>query len=211
MRELILAETIEVAPVLCPELKLRLVTEACRLWRFTEKDLEKIGLPEPFWAFAWPGGQALARYILDHPELVAGKVILDFGTGSGIAALAAARGGAARVVGSDIDPHSCEATLVNAELNGVQVEVTTEDLIGRDEGWDVVLAADMCYERELSERVLPWLDALAARGARVYCGDPGRGYTKALREIAAYDAPADVDIGGRMRRRTSIFEIIAKY
>ncbi len=210
MRSLIVAETVLARPVLCPELQLHLVTEECRLWRAREAELAALGLPEPYWAFAWPGGQALARHILDHPELVSGKVILDFGTGSGIVALAAARAGAKRVVASDIDPFSVEATRLNAALNHLEVEATDADLVGRDDGWGVILAADMCYEAELSARVIPWFVALARRGARVLAGDPGRGHTRGaeFREIAAYDAPADVDTDGRIRRRTSVLEIV---
>jgi predicted nicotinamide N-methyase len=211
-RTLIEAETELAAPLLCPELLLHLVTERCALWRADEAELAAKDILEPYWAFAWPGGQALARYVLDHPGLFAEKSILDFGTGSGIVAIAAVKAGALRVIAADIDPTALIATGLNAEVNEVALETTARDLIGVDEGWDVVLAADMCYERALSERVVAWMQALASRGALVLAADPARGFIKSesLEEIAVYDAPADVDTDGRIRRRTSILRALGK-
>ena len=208
-RALIEAETELTAPLLSPELLLHLITERCRLWRAGEKELAAIGLPEPYWAFAWPGGQALARYILDRPALVRGKRVLDFGTGSGIAAIAAAKSGAAHVLASDIDPFALEAAALNAQANGVELFTTSRDLIGEEGAWDIVLGADMSYEAPLTARVLPWYRALAALGTLVLIADPGRGFLKGeiLEEIAVYDAPADVDTDGRIRRRTSILRV----
>lgn len=210
-RALIERETELSSPILCPELLLHLVTERCALWRAGEAELAEKQIPEPYWAFAWPGGQALARYVLDHRALFADRRVLDFGTGSGIAGVAAAIAGAKEVLGSDIDPVALTAVELNAEANHVSVAVTARDLIGLDEGWDVVLAADMCYEAELSGRVLPWLGALASRGALVLAGDPGRGFLRSgaagVEEIAVYDAPADVDTDGRIRRRTPILRV----
>lgn len=210
-RRLIAEETELTSPLLCPELRLHLVTARCALWRADEAELAARGIPEPYWAFAWPGGQALARYLLDRPGRLAGRSILDFGTGSGIAAIAAARAGAARVVAADVDPLALVATELNAEANAVRLETCQRDLIGLDEGWDVVLAADMCYERELSTRTITWLSRLALRGAEILAADPGRGFLRELpgiiEELAAYDAPGDVDTDGRIRRRTAILRV----
>src|SRR3546814_722228 len=142
----------------------------------TGAELERMGLPPPYWAFAWAGGQALARYILDTPDVMRGRTVLDFATGSGLAAIAAARAGATQVTASDIDPFAIAAAELNAEANGVTLDLTTDDLIGRDDGWAVVLAGDICYEKPLAERVTAWLKQLAGRGAAVLLGDPGRTY-----------------------------------
>ncbi|HEY3450216.1 MAG TPA: 50S ribosomal protein L11 methyltransferase [Myxococcales bacterium] len=209
-RSLVLAHTVVARPPLVPELSLRLVTEACPLWRATEADLEKLGLPEPFWAFAWPGGQALARHVIDHPELARARRVLDFGSGCAVEAIAAARAGAACVLAADIDPLACEAASLNAALNGVALETTCRDLVGLDEGWDLVLVGDMFYEAALAERLADWLSRLAARGATVLVGDPNRGFFDAARaeRLAEYDAPADVDVAGRYRRATAVFRIL---
>lgn len=161
---------------LVPEIRLHLASEVVPLWQATEEALSRMGLPPPFWAFAWAGGQALARYILDHPDAVAGKRVLDFASGCGIAAIAAAKAGAARVEASEIDAFALAALQLNSDANAAGIAASGEDLIGKDEGWEVVLAGDICYERELAERVFAWLQALSARGARVLIGDPGRNY-----------------------------------
>jgi predicted nicotinamide N-methyase len=176
------------APPLVPELTLHLASELYPLWHKTADELDEIGLPPPFWAFAWAGGQALARYILDNPETVAGKSVLDFGSGSGIVAIAAVQAGAANVTASDIDPYAIAAMAVNADANSVAYAITDEDLTGSDAGWDVVLAADVCYEQPMSGRVTDWLRVLAARGADVYIGDPRRMYLprEGLEQLAKY-------------------------
>jgi len=134
-------------PPLVPELKLHLATEIVPIWQMTEEELEESGLPPPFWAFAWAGGQALARYILDNPDIVNGCSVLDFGAGSGIVGLAAAKANASSVLCADIDAFACEAMKLNSQVNGVSLQVTSDDLIGvTDRGWDVVLVGDMCYE-----------------------------------------------------------------
>jgi predicted nicotinamide N-methyase len=171
-----------------PEIQLYLADEATALWEKTEEELGEIGLPPPFWAFAWAGGQALARYVLDHPELVRGKRVLDFASGSGLVAVAAAMAGAAKVEASDIDEFAGAAIALNAEANGVHVAVHAGDIAGEDRGWDIVLAGDVSYERDMAERVTDWLAALALRGARVLIGDPGRTYLarERLDPIAEY-------------------------
>jgi predicted nicotinamide N-methyase len=174
-----------------PEIVLHLADEATELWQKTEDELGEIGLPPPFWAFAWAGGQALARYLLDHPELVAGKSVLDFASGSGLVAIAAAKAGASRVETCDIDAFSLAAMELNAEANGVTVTPRLENLIGCDEGWQVVLAGDVSYERDMAEAVTGWLEILARRGALVLIGDPGRAYLarEKLESLAEYCIP----------------------
>ncbi|MCZ8107364.1 MAG: 50S ribosomal protein L11 methyltransferase, partial [Burkholderiales bacterium] len=159
-----------------PEILLHVADEATPLWTKTEDELGEMGLPPPFWAFAWAGGQALARHLLDHPGLVAGRSVLDFASGSGLAGIAAARAGAATVAATDIDAFAVAAIAINAEANGVSLIVAQADVIGSDEGWDVVLAGDVFYERDMAARVSDWLGALARRGAVVLVGDPGRSY-----------------------------------
>lgn len=174
-----------------PEIALHVAEEATELWQKTEEELATIGLPPPFWAFAWAGGQALARYILDHPETVRAKRVLDFASGSGLVAIAAAKAGAASVIAADIDAFAAAAIGLNAEANGVSIEARLDDLIGLDQGWDVILAGDICYERELAGRVFDWLSGLSQRGATVLIGDPGRSYLPRdrLAEIASYQVP----------------------
>ena len=170
----ILENTDVLAPPHVPEVKLRLATEAHELWLKTEEELEEIGLPPPFWAFAWAGGQGLARHVLDHPDLVAGRSVLDFASGSGLVGIAAHMAGASSVLAADIDPWSATAIRLNAALNGVLLDHTSSDMVGRDEGWDVVLAGDVFYDKGFAEVLIPWFSGLAARGATVLVGDPGR-------------------------------------
>jgi len=174
-----------------PEISLYLADEATELWQKTEDELGEIGLPPPFWAFAWAGGQALARYILDRPGIVAGRHVLDFASGSGLVAIAAAKAGATRVEACDIDAFSVAAIALNAEQNNVAVTPRHADLVGCDEGWDVVLAGDVSYERDMAARVTDWLDTLRRRGATVLIGDPGRSYLakNRLEPLATYRVP----------------------
>lgn len=159
-----------------PEISLYVAHEAMALWQKTEDELAEIGLPPPFWAFAWAGGQALARYVLDHPGMVAGKRVLDFASGSGLVGIAAMKAGAIRVLGADIDPFAGEAIALNAKANGVVMAAVSDDLIGQAGEWDVILAGDICYEQGLAGRVIDWLSAEQARGVAVLIGDPGRAY-----------------------------------
>jgi predicted nicotinamide N-methyase len=174
LREFILANTTLIAPPLVPEIRLHLATEVVPLWRKTEEELEAEGVPPPYWAFAWAGGQALSRYVLDHPETVIGKTVLDFGSGSGLVAVAAAKAGASAVLAADIDAFAVAAIGANANANNVRVEIDTGDIIGRSGNWQTILAGDTCYERPLAERLLIWLQELSAKGALVLLGDPGR-------------------------------------
>ena len=164
------------APPMAPNMRLHLADEAVALWHKTEEELGEIGLPPPFWAFAWAGGQALAHYLGDNPQFVAGKRVLDFASGSGLVAIAAAMAGAASVEASEIDEFAQVAIALNARQNDVAVAVLAEDVVGADRGWDVVLAGDVSYQKDMAEAVTPWLEGLARRGALVLVGDPRRSY-----------------------------------
>jgi predicted nicotinamide N-methyase len=174
-----------------PEISLHVADEATELWQKTEEELGEIGLPPPFWAFAWAGGQALARYILDRPETVRGRRVLDFASGSGLVAIAAMKAGAAEVTASDIDSFAIAAMGLNAKANSVSINPLQADIVGQDQGWDTVLAGDICYERDLANRVVDWLLGLSQRGATVLIGDPGRSYLPKdrLENLAAYEVP----------------------
>ena len=210
-RRFIAENTALVSPPHTPELRLHLASEAIALWHKTEEDLGAMGLPPPFWAFAWAGGQALARYILDRPALVAGKRVFDFASGSGIVAIAAARAGAASVVASDIDEFALDAISLNAALNGVAVETQAADVIGRlDLAADVVLAGDVCYEQPMAGRVTDWLGGLAAGGRQVLVGDPGRSYLprERLEALAVYEIPVSRDLEDSEVKRTSVWRFV---
>jgi predicted nicotinamide N-methyase len=194
------------APPLVPEIQLYLATEVVPLWRATEEELEKMGVPPPYWAFAWAGGQALARYLLDHPETVAGKRVLDIGAGSGLVAIAARKAGAAEVVAADIDSFSAAAIRLNAAANGCAVAVTQDDLIGTDGDWDVILVGDLFYERPLAERLLAWLKVLR-RPALL--GDPGRSYfpKSCVERLASYNVQTSRDLEDREIRETGVYRL----
>jgi predicted nicotinamide N-methyase len=201
------ANTVLMRPPHVPEVLLHLADEAHDLWHRTEEELSEIGLPPPFWAFAWAGGQGLARYVLDRPEIVAGKRVLDFASGSGLVAIAAMKAGAARLVGADIDPF-CEAAIrLNAEANVVEVDFVGADQVGRDDGWDVVLAGDVFYEKSFADRLVPWFEALRARGADVLVGDPGRSYLpgKRLEKLATYEVPVTRALEDAEVKRTTVW------
>jgi predicted nicotinamide N-methyase len=195
------------SPYLCPELSLRLITPGCPLWRADERDLQELGLEDPFWGFCWAGGQALARYILDHPEWVAGKAVLDFGAGCGVVGIAAKRAGARRVCAADTDPLAAVAVAINAELNGVEIETTTRDLLGEEVAdFEAILLGDMFYEAELAGEVQTWLSECIDKQALILMGDPGRGHIECgrWRQLEKYAAPADVDMDGSHLRDTVV-------
>jgi predicted nicotinamide N-methyase len=194
-------------PPMAPDLRLYLADEAVELWQKTEDDLGAIGLPPPFWAFAWAGGQALAKFIADRPETVAGKYVLDFASGSGLVAIAAAKAGAARVEASEIDAFALAAIEMNAAENGVAVETRAGDLVGTDSGWDVVLAGDISYSQDMAEAATAWLASLAKRGASVWIGDPGRSYLARdrLECVAEYSVPVTRALEDAEIKRSGVY------
>lgn len=181
---------------LVPELELHLGGLSMPLWEAAALTDQRPAVPPPYWAWPWAGGQALARYVLDTPEIVRDRRVLDVGAGGGIVAIAAARAGARAVIANDIEPFAIEASRLNAALNEVELELDEANLIYTDDGWDVVLAGDVWYDADLAERMAPWLHALAARGATVLTGDLGRAYLPAdgLKELARYVVPTLVDL-----------------
>lgn len=196
---------------LLPEIQLHLATEVTPLWEATEETLAQKNLPPPYWAFSWPGGQAVARLLLDRPELVAGKSVLDFAAGTGVVAVAAMKAGADRVQACDIDRFSLAAIAANAELNGVEVKTVSVDLVGRElPGIDVVLAGDVCYEKPMAERVTAWLRQVAATGTLVLLGDPGRAYVPAsgLEKVATYTVPTSLELEDRTTRETVVWRLL---
>lgn len=201
------ANTALLAPPHVPELRLHLADEAHELWHRTEAELEEIGLPPPFWAFAWAGGQGLARHVLDRPEVVRGRTVLDFAAGSGLVAIAAAKAGAASVLACDIDPFCAAAVALNAAANDLSVSFREADLIGLDDGWDVVLAGDVFYDRAFADRLVPWFSELAARGASVLVGDPGRSYLpkERLEQLSVHEVAVTRALEDSEVKRTTVW------
>lgn len=202
-------------PPLVPEVDLFLADEVIQLWKETEADAAAnasglSALPPPYWAFAWPGGQALARYIIDNPQEVQDCTVLDFGAGSGLVAIAAAKAGASCVVAADVDPLALAAIDLNSRTNGVFVEPIGIDIIGSNARWNIVLAGDMCYERPVTERLVPWLRSLVSHGVRVLFGDPGRNYFPAsgMLKLATFAVPTSLDLEDREMRETSVYRLI---
>ncbi|HEY1941711.1 MAG TPA: methyltransferase [Roseiarcus sp.] len=195
------------APPLAPEMRLRLADEAVDLWRKTEEELGEMGLPPPFWAFAWAGGQALARYVLDNPHFVAGRSVLDFASGSGVVAIAASLAGAAHVEASEIDEFAEVAIAMNAAENGAAISVLAEDVVGADRGWDVILAGDVSYQKDMAEAATAWLERLAARGALVLIGDPRRNYLALdrLECVTEYSVPVTRALEDTEIKRAGVF------
>ena len=210
-RAFILRETRSKAPPLVPEIRLRLADEAMDLWQATETDLGRAGLPPPFWAFAWAGGQALARHVLDHPEIVRGARVLDFAAGSGVVAIAAKLAGARAVVAADIDTYARAAILINAADNDVVLTAPDTDFLDCGAaGFDVVLAGDVFYERPMAARVEPFLRAAQTTGAAVLFGDPGRAYLPpaGIAPLASYEVPVPRAIEDRDIKTTRVWHFI---
>lgn len=192
---------------LVPEIRLHVADEAVPIWHRTEEELGEMGLPPPFWAFAWAGGQALARHVLDHPETVRGRRVLDFASGSGLVGIAALKAGAAGAACADVDAFAVAAIALNGAANAVAPVAIQADLIGTDEGWETVLAGDIAYERDLAERVFAWLLALSRRGALVLIGDPGRTYLprERLERLAEYNVPVTRELEDMEIKRTFVW------
>jgi predicted nicotinamide N-methyase len=195
---------------LVPEIALHLATEITPIWQATEAWLGEQGIEPPFWAFAWPGGIATARLLLDEPARVAGKRVLDFAAGCGIAAIAAAMAGAAWVEAAEIDPLAVAATRANAALNRMAVRMLAEDVVGQPCRWDTVLAGDVCYEAPMTRHILPWLRALAAAGAEVLLADPGRAYVprEGVVELARFTVPVTRELEDRETREVAILRLL---
>jgi predicted nicotinamide N-methyase len=204
------ANTVLSAAPMVPELNLYLATEITPIWQASEDWLKRARIEPPFWAFAWPGGQATARYILDNPQTVAGRRVLDFAAGCGIAALAAARAGAAGVEAAEIDPLAVAAMTLNAAANGLSISAVLRDVVGSPCRWDLILAGDVCYEAPMTRHIMPWLASMAG-SAEIWIADPGRAYLPGagMQPIATYDVPTTLELEDRMSRRTTLYRLAA--
>ncbi|MCA3561148.1 MAG: methyltransferase [Aestuariivirga sp.] len=197
-------------PPLVPEVRLQLAHEAVPLWQKTEEELGEMGLAPPFWAFAWAGGQALARHVLDNPQLVAGQRVIDLASGSGLVAIAAMKAGATRVLAADIDAFSVEAIVLNAETNGVSLEATSRNLLEAPaQDCDVILVGDLFYEKDLAAKVVAWLEDAEARGIVTLIGDPGRSYLprEKLKKLAEYKVAVTRDLEDAEFKLTSVWRL----
>jgi predicted nicotinamide N-methyase len=204
------ANTSILSPPLVPEIKLHLAHEALPIWQKTEDELGEIGLPPPFWAFAWAGGQALARYILDTPSCVLGKRVIELASGSGMVGIAATKAGAKSVLAADIDWFSIAAIEVNAELNDVSLSITSEDLLaGAAPDADVILVGDLFYEKGVAERCIAWLEQAQTKGIDVLIGDPGRSYLpkNRLLKVAEYSVPVSRDLEDAEIKQTAVWRL----
>jgi predicted nicotinamide N-methyase len=204
------ANTKLLAPPLVPEIVLHLAEESLPIWQKTEEELGEMNVPPPYWAFAWAGGQALARYILDNPSLVRGRRVLDLGTGSGLQAIAAKKAGADLVLAADIDAVALVATTLNAAANGVSVELTVEDLLtAAPTSFDVVLVGDLYYERQLAERVTRYIDLAVEGGSLILVGDPQRNYfprTK-FHKADEYRVPVTRELEDALIKNTAVWSL----
>ncbi len=203
------SHTVPARPEMVPEIALYLASEITPIWQATEDFLAGRNLAPPFWAFAWPGGQAMARHLLDNPELARDRCVLDFAAGSGIAAIAAALAGG-RVEAAEIDVMAVATIGLNAALNGVCVNALLADLVGQPCRWDLILAGDICYEAPMTRRVLPWLRDMAA-GAEIWLADPGRAYLPrtGLQAFAEYHVPTTPELEDCTLRRTILYRLSA--
>lgn len=197
---------------LVPEITLQLASEITPIWQASEAWLAERNVSPPFWAFAWPGGQALARLCLDARERVRGLRVLDFAAGCGIAAIAAAKAGAARVEAAEIDPMAAASCRINAALNAVPVTPIDRDIVGEESSWHCVLAGDICYEAPMTRHVLPWLRLLARRGTAVWLADPGRAYLPkhGLDPVVCYRVPTSLELEDRTTREVTIFRLLGE-
>ncbi len=207
--EFVRSHTVVGTAPLVPEISLYLATEITPIWQATEDWLAERALAPPFWAFAWPGGQALARYVLDNPSVVAGKRVLDFAAGGGIASIACAKAGAARVEAAEIDDLACAAIQLNAAENGVAVTVSKGDVVGAACRWDLILCGDVCYEAPMTAHILPWLERMALQ-AEVWIADPGRAYVPkdGLSHIARLVVPTSLELEDRAERAVTLYRVV---
>ena len=206
----ILANTEPTRPPLVPEIRLRLASEAVPLWQATERMLEESGIEPPYWAFCWPGSQALARHVLDHPAAVAGRRVLDLAAGCGVAAIAPALAGA-HATANEIDRLALAAIGLNAAMNGVAVATEPGSLLASPRlAWDLVLAGDVCYERSFAEQAVAWLRQQSGQGADVWLADPGRAYapSSGIEPIACYQVPTSLELEDRDSRECRIWRVL---
>ena len=206
------ANTKLLAVPLVPEIRLHIAEESLPIWQKTEEELGAMNVPPPYWAFAWAGGQALARFLLDNPAMVADRCVLDLGSGSGLVAIAAAKAGARRALAADIDVFAVAAVALNAAANGVTLEITADDLLDAPAGaFDVVLVGDLFYERPLAERTLAFAEAAHAQGARVLAGDPRRSYFPKERfsQLAEYSVSVTRELEDAEIKRTAVWQLEA--
>ncbi len=209
MERFIAAHTSLARAPLVPEIVLHLATEITPIWQATEDFLHQHNIEPPFWAFAWPGSQAMARHVLDHPATVQGRRVLDFAAGGGLAAIACALAGAASVEAVEIDPVACAATRLNAAANGAAVTAVHGDFVGSPCRWDLILCGDVCYEAPMTNHILPWLRGMAAQ-AEVWIADPGRAYLPPrLDGFARYDVPTTTELEDTAMRRTTLHRLAA--
>ena len=209
--EFIRRNTMLLAPPLTPEIVLHLAAESLPIWQKTEEELGEMNVPPPYWAFAWAGGQALARFILDHPDVVAGKTVVDLGAGSGIVAIAAARAGADAVTAFDIDRLSTVAIWLNAGANSVTVQASDQDPLSLEPPMNgVVLVGDLFYERSLAERVLAYIDSAATSGNDILVGDPRRSYfpVSRFRAVSEYAVPVTRELEDNEIKRTTVWRLV---
>lgn len=210
MQNFISENTVCVFPALLPEIALQLALQSIPIWQKSEEVLGQLNVPPPYWAFAWPGGQALARYLLDHPDLVANKHVFDLGCGSGLAGIAAMKAGAARVLACDIDAYALAAAGINAKANGVRLELTSENLLDKDPNpFDVVLVGDLFYERQLADLVMAFANRAAALGSLVLIGDPQRNYFPRGRftSVAEYQVAVTRDLEDVEIKSTAVWRV----
>ncbi len=208
VQEFIRAHTTLTHAPLVPEIALHLATEITPIWQASEAWLQENNIEPPFWAFAWPGGQALARHVLDHPEAVRGRRVLDFAAGCGIAAIACAIAGAATIEAAEIDAMAIAATLANAQANRVTLHPLAEDVVGQPCRWDLILCGDVCYEAPMTRHILPWLRRMAA-ACGVWVADPGRAYLPAdgLTPLGEYAVPTSLELEDRTLRPTRLYRL----
>jgi predicted nicotinamide N-methyase len=203
------AQTIQGHAPLVPEITLRLASEITPIWQATEAWLAERNVDPPFWAFAWPGGQALARHVLDHPQCVGGRRVLDFAAGGGIAAIACALTGAASVEAADTDALARTAIAANAAANAVSIVIPDADVVGTESRWDLILCGDVCYEAPMTAHILPWLRHMAS-DAEVWLADPGRGYLPrdGLHPFANYCVPTSRELEDRDERLVTLYRLV---
>lgn len=206
----IAANTVVQSPELLPEIKLHLASDDMPIWQMSDEEREAAGVPLPYWAFAWAGGQALARYLLDQPEAACGKKILDVGAGSGLEAIAAAMSRADAVTAADTDPFAVAATMLNMDLNGMVLDATTADFVGESGDWDLVMIGDLFFEQPLAGHLESWLRGLHRQGVEILIGDPQRTFLprRGLEKLTSYAVPTTSALEDSDLRNASVWRMV---